>query len=32
MAIGGYFPGEVDKAFEKEEFIIKYLKIESIED
>ena len=32
MAIGGYFPGEVDPAFEKEEFIIKYLKIESIED
>ena len=32
MAIGGYFPGPVDPAFQKEEFIIKYLKIESIED
>ena len=32
MAIGGYFAGPVDPNFKKEEFIIKYLKIETIED
>ena len=32
MAIGGYFPGEVDKNFKQEEFIIKYLKVEQLEE
>ena len=32
MAVGGYFPGTVDPNFSQDEFIVKYLKIETIED
>ena len=32
MAIGGYFPGKVASDFIQDEFVIKYLKVESIEE
>ena len=32
VAIGGYFGGEVDPYFQKDEMIIKYLKVESVEE